>query len=68
MRLRYIFHRKENKQLPIYVKPKWELPAQQSVALETFLEEVKFELANIPIKGAKDNLSLSERRPLHVTY
>ena len=35
------------------------------MALETFLEEVKFELANIPIKRPKDNLSPGERRALH---
>ena len=35
------------------------------MALETFLEEVKFEPANIPINGPKDNLSPGERRPLH---
>ena len=34
-------------------------------ALETFLEEVKFELANSPSKRPKDNLSPSERRALH---
>ena len=34
------------------------------MALETFLEEVKFELANIPIKRPKDNLSPGERRAL----
>ena len=41
MRLQYIFHGKENKQHPFYVKSTWEPPVQQSVALETFLEEVK---------------------------
>ena len=35
------------------------------MALETFLEEVKFELANIPIKRPKDNLSPGKRRALH---
>ena len=35
------------------------------MALETFLEEVKFELANIAIRRPKDNLSLGERRALH---
>ena len=35
------------------------------MALETFLEEVKFERANIPINGPKDNLSPGERRALH---
>ena len=58
----------ENKQHPFFVKSIWEPTVQQSVALETFLEEVKFERANIPIKRLKDNLSLSERRALHVTY
>ena len=64
MRLQHIFHGKENKQHPFYVKSTWEPPVQQSVALETFLEEVKFELANIPIKRPKDNLSPGERRAL----
>ena len=65
MRLQYIFHGKENKQHPFYVKSTWEPPVQQSVALETFLEEVQFELANIPIRRPKDNLSPGERRALH---
>ena len=34
------------------------------MALETFLEDVKFERANIPIKRPKDNLSPGERRAL----
>ena len=53
MRLRYIFHGKGNKQHPFYVKSTWEPPVQQSVALETFLEEVKFELANTPRRRPK---------------
>ena len=61
MRLKDIFHGKENKQHPFYVKSTWEPPVQQSVALETFLEEVKFELANSPSKRPKDNLSPGER-------
>ena len=65
MRLKDIFHGKENKQHPFYVKSTWEPPVQQSVALETFLEEVKFELANSPSKRPKDNLSPGERRALH---
>ena len=65
MRLKDIFHGKENKQHPFYVKSTWEPPVQQSVALETFLEEVKFELANSPSKRPKDNLSPYERRALH---
>ena len=65
MRLKDIFHGKENKQHPFYVKSTWEPPVQQSVALETFLEEVKFELANSPSKRSKENLSPGERRALH---
>ena len=65
MRLQYIFHEKENKQHPFYVKSTWEPPVQQSVALKTFLEEVKFELTNIPIRRPKDNLSPGERHALH---
>ena len=34
------------------------------MALETFLEEVKFELANSPSKRPRDNLSPGERRKL----
>ena len=34
------------------------------MALETFLEEVKFELANTPIRRPKDNLSPGERHAL----
>ena len=66
MRLQYIFHGKGNKQHPFYVKSTWEPPVQQSVALETFLEEVKFKLANTPIRRPKDNLSPGERRSPHV--
>ena len=66
LRLTDIFHEKENKQHPgFYVKSTWEPPVQQSVALETFLEEVKFELANSPSKRPKDNLSPGERHALH---
>ena len=65
MRLKDIFHGKENKQHPFYVKSTWEPPIQQSVALETFLEEVKFELANSPSKRPKDNPSSGERRALY---
>ena len=65
MCLKDIFHGKENKQHPFYVKSTWEPPVQKSVALETFLEEVKFELANGPSKRPKDYLPLGERRALH---
>jgi len=41
MRLQYIFHGEENEPHPFHVKLDWEPPVQPSVALETFLEEVK---------------------------
>ena len=40
------------------------IPVQPSVALETFLEEVKFDLASIKVNRPKDNLSLGERNAL----
>ena len=39
-------------------------PVQPSLALETFLEEVKFDLASINLNRPKDNLSLGERNAL----
>ena len=59
------FSRERKQTTTFYVKSTWETPVQQLVALETFLEEVKFELANIPIRRPKDNLSPGERRALH---
>ena len=64
MRLKYIFHGKHNEPHPFHVKSDWDPPVQPSVALETFLEEVKFELANIKLNRPKDNLSQGERKAL----
>ena len=61
MRLQYIFYGEEKEPHPFHVKSDWDLPVQPSVALETFLEEVRFELATINIKKPKDNLSAGER-------
>ena len=49
MRLRYIFHNKESEQHPFHVKSNCEPPVQQSVALETYLDEVKVQLAEIEL-------------------
>ena len=46
MHPQYIFHGKD-KEHPFHVKSNWEPPVQQSVALQTYLEEVKLELADI---------------------
>ena len=59
MRLKYIFHGKDKGPHPFHVKSDWDPPVQPLVALETFLEEVKFEL-NRP----KDNLPQGERKAL----
>ena len=48
----------------IPVKSDWEPPVQPSIALETFLEEVEFELARIKLSTPKDNLSQGERNAL----
>ena len=64
MRLRYIFHNKENEQHPFHVKSNWEPPVQQSVALETYLEEVRVKLAEIELITPRNNLPFKERKAL----
>ena len=61
MRLQYIFYREEKEPHSFHVKSDWDPPVQRSVALETFLEEIRFELATINIVKPKDNLSHGER-------
>ena len=63
-RLRYIFHNKKNKQHPFHVKSNWEHPAQQSVALETYLEEIKVQLAGIELIKPRNNFPFKERKAL----
>ena len=63
-RLRYIFHNKESEQHPFHVKSNWEPPVQQSVALETYLEEVKVQLAEIELIKPRNNLPFKERKAL----
>ena len=46
------------------MKLDWEPSVQLSVALETFLEEVKLELASIEFDKPKDNISTGERQAL----
>ena len=47
MRLKYIFHGQNNKPHPYHVNSNWIPQAQPSVALESYLEEVKLQLAEI---------------------
>ena len=42
----------------------WDPPVQPSLALQTFLEEVKFELASIKLNRRKDNFSQGEQNAL----
>ena len=51
---------------PFHVKSNWEPPVQPSVTLETYLEEVKEQIAEIKITRQKPNLSRKERKALHV--
>ena len=62
MRLKYIFHGNDNEPHPCHVKSDWDPPVQRSVALETFLEEVKF--ASTKLNRPIDNLSQGERNVL----
>lgn len=53
-----------NEQHPFHVKSNWEPPVQQSVALETYLEEVKVQLAEIELIKPRNNLPFKERKAL----
>ena len=64
MRIRYIFHNKDKKQHPFPVKSDWEHPDQQSVALETYLEEVKGQLAETELFNPQNNLPFEERKAI----
>ena len=54
MRLQYVYHDKNTEQHPFHVKSSWIPPIQRSVALETYLEEVKIKLAETPLVKPKN--------------
>ena len=60
MCLQDIFHTKDKEQHPFHVKSDWEPPVQPSVALETYLEEVKGQLAEIELFKPRNNLPVKE--------
>ena len=64
MRLQYMYHGKENERHPFYTKSDWKPPIQRSVALETYLEEVKISLTEVKLTKPKNNLSPAERAAL----
>ena len=59
MRL-HVYYGKEREPHPFHVKSDWNPPVQPSVALGTFLEEVKLELAEIQFTKPKPNLTPGE--------
>ena len=59
-----MFHGKNREVHPFYVKSDWNPPVQPSVALESYLEEVKSQLAEIKITKPKNNLSRKEHEAL----
>ena len=64
MRLQYIFADSAGKPLPFHVKSNWRPPPQQSMALKSYLERTKFEIAFITFSNEKDNLSAQQREAL----
>ena len=66
MRLRYIFHGQDKEPHPFHVKSTWKPPVQPSVALESYLEEVRTQLAEVKLTKPKNNLPPEEREALKV--
>ena len=64
MRLLYIFHGQNREPHPFHVKSTWMPQVQHSVALESYLENVKTQLAEIKITEPKNNLSRREVKAL----
>ena len=64
MRLQYIYHGEDKEPHPFHVKSTWNPPVQPSAALESYLEEVKIQLAEIKLKTPKNNLNPAERDAL----
>ena len=64
MQLQFIFHGKDNNIHPFYVKSNWKPPIQRSVALESYLEEIKLQPAQITITRPKNSLPLSEKQAI----
>ena len=60
MRLQYIFHGQNKEPHPFHVKSNWMPPVLPSVALESYLENVKTQLADITINKPTNNLSCAE--------
>ena len=64
MCLQYIFYGQDEEPHSFHVKSNWEPPVQPSVTLESYLEEVKTELAEVKISKPRNNLPINERQAL----
>ena len=64
MRLLYIFHGQNTEPHPFHVKSAWMPQVEHSVALESYLENVKTQLAKIKVTKPKSNLSRNEVKAL----
>ena len=64
MRLNYIFHGQNKEPHPFHVKSNWIPPVQPSVALESYLESVKVQLAEIKTIKPEHNLPRNEFRAI----
>ena len=64
MRLQYIFHGQNKEPHPFHVKSNWIPPVQPSVALESYLESVKVQLAEI--KTIKPEYNLKHNSALNL--
>ena len=65
MRLQYIYaDKKDETPHPFHVKSTWKPPRTQSVALESFLDEVKLQISEAAITKPRDNLNKGERKTL----
>ena len=64
MRLMHIFLGENKEPHPYHVKSTWKPPIQQSVALESYLEEVKRDLAGLEITTPKNNVTLAGHEAL----
>ena len=64
MILLYIYHGQNTERHPFHVKSTWISQVQHSVVLESYLENVKTQLAEIKIIKPKNNLSRNEVKAL----
>lgn len=65
MRLKHHFANSTSKPHPFHVKSTWQPPLQPSVALESYLERTKFEIASIVFHNTEDNLTAKQRQALN---